>query len=213
MKWRVWGFWLLASVGHNWGHIFLKLSIAASGPYLANFSATLLLWCIFNASLYNQLTLFGLCFVFVQNVFFFFLYLPVLSYTIKSVQIQTWIPWPWEPVLDPHVPVPQAVSCMIVYMRSFGKRRHQNTVHQSGDFWGLTPHWGRSEAWEEERSVCLKAFTWVLVDESVKGLAGFQEPTLQPLKPSKNTNWSPPTTMVSSGQQSSWRQCSLIKQW
>lgn len=31
----------------------------------------------------------------------------------------------------------------------------------------------------------LSVSSWVLVDESVEGLAGFQEPILPPLKPSK----------------------------
>lgn len=122
-------------IGFSWtllGTYFLNLSIAAFGPYLTKFSATMLLWCIFNASLHKWLALFWTVFCFCVEFLFFFFNLPVLSYTIKSAHIQTWVPWAYEPVLDAHVPVPQAVSCITVYMKSVGKGIHQNTVHQSG---------------------------------------------------------------------------------
>lgn len=112
---------------------------------------------------------------------------PVVSGPIRSAQTQTWIPRAYGPALDPRVCASGCVmhDCLHDAYRSFWKEaasKHSTTIWR-----GLTPHLGRSEAWEEERSVCLKVSSWVLADEWVEGLASFQEPILPALKPPKKT--------------------------
>lgn len=57
-----------------------------------------------------------------------------MSVPIKSAQTQTWIPRAYGPVLDPRVCASGCVmhDCLHDAYRSFGNRRHQNIVQESG---------------------------------------------------------------------------------
>lgn len=194
--------WLLALVGHNWGHIFQDSALWISFLTLPTFQPQ----CYCNTSLI--LLCFGLCFVFMPHLFFS----EVSDKAFLSCLIQYSL---LKPDMDSEGLWASARhTCLCLRLchawlptwclQEFWKDeawKHSTTIWQS-----LTPYLGRCKAWKEERSVCLKVSSWVLADESVEGLEGFQEPILPPHKPPRNTNWSPPNTKVGS-RQSSWRQC------